>query len=300
MRRPGGRWLLGLLVASGCQSPPPVETTLAPDASALPGAAESATEQHGELVWQPGSSGEPPAAVAKTPPKAVKPAAKAPAPRVEREVEVAAGGRPAPSRPEPGGRPTAAPESGRPAPVPSSAGTTSGRPTAVPAPPAPPPAAPKPIAPPPAPPPPPPPVATTAAEPTRDDLRTRLDAAGAKTGDIQISLAWNNKNDLDLHVRPPCGTEIFFSKKKACGGVLDIDRNVMPWTATSKAIENVYFAGGAAAPGTYTVSVKHFNNRGPHEPTRFLIRVKRGAETIWKEGTVMPRKKVSVVTFNWP
>jgi uncharacterized protein YfaP (DUF2135 family) len=174
------------------------------------------------------------------------------------------------------------------------AGTTAGRPAAAPPPPAPPPAAPKP------PPPPPPAVATTAAEPTKDELRTRLDAAGAKSGDIQISLAWNNKNDLDLHVRPPCGTEIYFSKRKACGGVLDIDRNVVPWGATSKAIENVYFAGGAAAPGTYTVLVKHFNNRGPHEPTRFLIRVKRGAETIWKEGTVMPRKKVSVVTFNWP
>lgn len=143
-------------------------------------------------------------------------------------------------------------------------------------------------------------MATTAGEPTRDELRDRLEAAGARSGDIQVSLAWNNKNDLDLHVKPPCGTEIYFSKKKACGGVLDVDRNVWPWNATNKAIENVYFAGGAAAPGSYTVLVRHFNNRGKYEPTRFLVRIKKGGETIWREGSVMPEKKVSVFTFSWP
>lgn len=32
------------------------------------------------------------------------------------------------------------------------------------------------------------------------DIRNRLAAAGAKTGDVQISIAWNSTDDIDLHV----------------------------------------------------------------------------------------------------
>lgn len=278
----------------GCQ-PQPVAPAgvVAADASALPPIPEASATQVAEAVWSPEAAAADPARKPK--PAAASPARRdepAPAARPAPSREAAApAGRPAPGATATGGRPEAAPATGRPAAVP-------GRPAAAPVPVVAPSAKPAPPAPPP--PPPPPTPVTTAAEPSRDELRERLEAAGAKSGDIQISLAWNNKNDLDLHVRPPCGTEIYFSKKKACGGVLDVDRNVFPWGATNKAIENVYFAGGAAAAGSYTVLVKHFNNRGKHEPTRFLVRIKRGGETIWKEGQVMPNKKVSVHSFSWP
>src|SRR4051794_16378059 len=35
--------------------------------------------------------------------------------------------------------------------------------------------------------------------PLPDDLRKPLEAAGAKSGDVKLSLGWHNTNDLDLH-----------------------------------------------------------------------------------------------------
>ena len=46
------------------------------------------------------------------------------------------------------------------------------------------------------------------------DLEDRLRRAGAQSGDVQISLAWNNGNDIDLHVETPGGEKIFF--QSAC------------------------------------------------------------------------------------
>src|SRR5262245_4816214 len=48
------------------------------------------------------------------------------------------------------------------------------------------------------------------APPPPSEFLDRLKAAGAKTGDVQISLIWFNTNDLDLHCVDPSGFEIFY------------------------------------------------------------------------------------------
>mmetsp|Transcript_10180 Transcript_10180/g.22668 ORF Transcript_10180/g.22668 Transcript_10180/m.22668 type:complete len:495 (-) Transcript_10180:439-1923(-) len=61
-----------------------------------------------------------------------------------------------------------------------------------------------------------------------DDLGERLGRAGAKAGDITISLAWDTYDDLDLHVFLPTGEEISYQNKKAKNGgiaFLDVDMN---------------------------------------------------------------------------
>ncbi|HII50703.1 MAG TPA: hypothetical protein HA322_05160, partial [Candidatus Poseidoniaceae archaeon] len=80
--------------------------------------------------------------------------------------------------------------------------------------------------------------AKQAAETAMQELQERLDREGARSGDVQISLMWDNYNDLDLHVVCPSGERIHGGNKLSqCGGELDVDANVRP--ETKKPVENV-------------------------------------------------------------
>ena len=58
-----------------------------------------------------------------------------------------------------------------------------------------------------------------AAETAMKELQERLDREGARSGDVQISLMWDNYNDLDLHVVCPSGERIHGGNKNSeCGG----------------------------------------------------------------------------------
>ncbi len=57
------------------------------------------------------------------------------------------------------------------------------------------------------------------------EIGRRLRVAGAGTGDVQVSIAWNNFNDIDLHVMveaipPQAGVLIinFMNRRGSCGG----------------------------------------------------------------------------------
>jgi hypothetical protein len=101
----------------------------------------------------------------------------------------------------------------------------------------------------------------------------RLDAAGAQTGDIQISLYWNNFNDLDLHCIDPKQVEIYFSHKESelTGGRLDVDRNAnAPYTVTP--VENIFWPAGGAPSGRYQVYVVHYSRHSDIDQTPFKVR----------------------------
>jgi hypothetical protein len=101
----------------------------------------------------------------------------------------------------------------------------------------------------------------------------RLQRAGAKTGDVQISLIWDNFNDLDLHVITPRGENIFFGHRRSrCRGVLDVDMNAGRGTSREP-VENVYWGPGKAPLGKYRVLVHHYRNQGDPDPTPFELRV---------------------------
>ena len=74
--------------------------------------------------------------------------------------------------------------------------------------------------------------------PENDDLDERLEREGGKSGAVQVSLAWDDYNDLDLHLFCPSGERIYFNNKDSeCGGELDVDMNVKP--VSDNAVENV-------------------------------------------------------------
>ena len=92
------------------------------------------------------------------------------------------------------------------------------------------------------------------------ELRERLEKRNAQTGDIQISLFWNNRHDLDLHCTDPSGEDIFFNHRKSLsGGRLDVDSNAAcEKDVTNNPVENIYWATGSAPEGEYKVWVQYF------------------------------------------
>jgi hypothetical protein len=110
------------------------------------------------------------------------------------------------------------------------------------------------------------------------DLSARLKREHAQSGDVQISLMWNNRNDLDLHVIDPNGEAIFYKHRKArSGGELDVDMNADPRRGLSdQPVENVYWPAGAAPTGNYKVFVNYYSSHGAPDPTDFIVGVSVG------------------------
>ena len=116
----------------------------------------------------------------------------------------------------------------------------------------------------------------TNRSPTSPDaaaMARRLGEAGAKGGDIQLSLFWRNHNDLDLHCIDPMGFEIFYSNKTSplSGGELDIDQNAQtPYN--SAPVENIYWPRTGAPPGLYRVFVVYYAPHDMVDTTPYTVR----------------------------
>ena len=140
----------------------------------------------------------------------------------------------------------------------------------------------------------------TPSQPPQSDgaFDERLDREGAQRGEVGITLAWDGDADLDLHVICPGGEEIYFGRRTACGGQLDVDMNVPP-RMSDEPVENVFWPDSAAPPGTYRVIVNNYNTRSDGaRPTPFRLRVINGGETSVYEGEVHERDgRHTVVEF---
>lgn len=122
-----------------------------------------------------------------------------------------------------------------------------------------------------------------AETPTLDE---RLKREGAKSGELQISLVWDGKADLDLHVFCPNGEQIYYSKKSGCGGTLDVDMNNSENKSTSP-VENAFWPDGAPPPGRYRISVVLYDRHGDNRPQiPFQVRIKMGGDQRTVPGTI--------------
>jgi hypothetical protein len=101
-------------------------------------------------------------------------------------------------------------------------------------------------------------------------------------GQLRFTLTWDVLADLDLHVEPPCGTEIYYGRLSACGGTLDRD-SCPALRATDSADrcngpENIFWPA-APATGTYLLCVNPWQmNSGT--TARWTLNVYRGAMLI--------------------
>ena len=118
---------------------------------------------------------------------------------------------------------------------------------------------------------------TTENTAEEDDFDQTLKIRGARlTGKIRCSLQWYNSDDLDLHCKTPSGQEIYFGKKQADGGDLDVDMNAGTGTSSFNSVdpcENINFENPTA--GHYTFFVVNYNARG-NTNTNYKVRLVKG------------------------
>ncbi|NNL14263.1 MAG: toll/interleukin-1 receptor domain-containing protein [Acidimicrobiia bacterium] len=112
------------------------------------------------------------------------------------------------------------------------------------------------------------------------------------TGDIQITLAWDTLADLDLAVLDPLQEVVSFGVPlSSSGGELDHDANYPCETASTPAVENIFWPAGSAPSGTYLASFG-FGSDCSLEPAgyEFIVQVR---------GEIIERRTGTITSDDW-
>jgi hypothetical protein len=120
-----------------------------------------------------------------------------------------------------------------------------------------------------------PPRAEAPVEAAIADLDRRLAERGAgQGGALTFSLVWSGRDDLDISLRCPSGSEIDWRRRgNDCGGTLDVDANYPLASAVDDPVENVTFP--ALIPGRYSIKVRRPADRAPAGPQSFAVVVRQ-------------------------
>lgn len=121
-------------------------------------------------------------------------------------------------------------------------------------------------------------------EPEPDAIDQRLQQSGAQRGDLTFSLIWDGTDDLDLHVTCPPGQTIFYRRRNACNGTLDVDGNAR--NPTQNPVENVYFNDPVA--GAYRLKVHLFKSRTGSGQRPFQVRIDERGQVRTLNAVVSP------------
>lgn len=134
-----------------------------------------------------------------------------------------------------------------------------------------------------------------------DSIKERVKAAGGNVdGFLRISLAWNNGDDLDLHMRTPNGDHMYYGSRRHAGAYLDLDMNGMDEYDDQNPVENIIFANEATAQeGIYKVWVNQFSRRSA-ERVGFTVQLDhKGEQYDFNHPREHRRGDVDVVTFRY-
>ena len=129
--------------------------------------------------------------------------------------------------------------------------------------------------------------------PPAGEIQKRLDREQAQNGEVQVTLAWDGRPDLDLSVVCPAGETIFFRTRQNCGGSLDVDMNSSERQSTTP-VEHISWPAGAAPKGTFQVRVNLYAlNDDPRPSIPFVVEVRNGQDVKTYPGSITP-------SGNWP
>jgi hypothetical protein len=120
---------------------------------------------------------------------------------------------------------------------------------------------------------------------TKNRIDKKLIDYNAGTGDIQISISWEDYNDIDVWVHY-IGSNKFDmigwqNKFGSSGGILDIDRNVTP--TTTSPVENIFWPKDKAPYGRYIVYIHHYQQWDKNKSSTVYLRVKIDDNIIYKK-----------------
>lgn len=135
-----------------------------------------------------------------------------------------------------------------------------------------------------------------------DSIKERVKKAGGKVdGFLRVSLSWQNRDDLDIHIEQPNGNEIYYGNKVdgVTGGELDIDMNAVD-TVTNPVENIVWMDPKLMLGGTYRVYVNNYRKRDSNNHG-FEVELECG-ETLLKlnyDKPVQNREDVFVMRFDF-
>lgn len=136
-------------------------------------------------------------------------------------------------------------------------------------------------------------------------IALRMNRESVNTGELHVSLIWNDIADLDIHVICPSSEHIYFGHKESqCGGWLDVDMNANPNTISLEPIENIFWA--TSPSGHYKFYVNNYCNRtdpktvftDPQRKVPFRVRMRRGDTTDWFQGACGPNENITCFEFD--
>ena len=109
------------------------------------------------------------------------------------------------------------------------------------------------------------------------------------TGVLQVSLSWDQENDLDLHLIEPGGEEIYFSNSVSeNGGFLDLDSNPACYIDGIQNENITYSDEAVVEAGTYIVKVDPWSYCSLTENTHFIVTARLNGQLITGSGLTNP------------
>ena len=135
-------------------------------------------------------------------------------------------------------------------------------------------------------------------------ITQRVKSAGGKVDAVlRVSLGWYNPDDLDLHVREPGGSIIYFgNKQSSSSGYLDIDMHALTHRHPEMTpVENIRWTDpDRMKSGVYKVQVDNFQKRHNGD-YGFEIEVVCGDQSyaFKRVEPIGDRQMVDVCTFEW-
>ncbi len=122
------------------------------------------------------------------------------------------------------------------------------------------------------------------------------------TGDVQVTLLWQDDIDLDLYVTDPRGETMWYQNpRSSSGGMLDVDANAACQSPAMmiNPVENIFWPYGGAPTGHFVVKVNYYQDCIGRGAGSFKIRLKVDEQTTeYSETVTFVNQTVHVTEFD--